>query len=176
MVVEVGRIGVYLHFMLNDRRGFSRPFIFPRTLPMSKTFRILFAEVPILGGVLLAAGAFALGWVLRYQVIEPVEIGIACEEAANPAWWCGGRTALIVAMRWIFGYYLVLALAALAWMSPGRRWRSGFSLAALGLSGLGLVLYNAGPSVLACVATVLGLIRLEKQPAGEAPSLEDSVG
>lgn len=131
---------------------------------MVRVTRVMFVEVPILGALLLAAVGFAVGWVLRYQWIEPVAIGILCDEAANAPLWCGPRTALIVSAQSGPGRALVAGLAALLWLVRGDAARRlGFLV--LFLAGFGLIFYNTGPAVIALVMGGLRLIRLEKAAA-----------
>ena len=132
---------------------------------MIRVTRVLFVEVPILGALLLAAAGFAVGWLLRYQWIEPVAIGILCDEAANAPLWCGSRTGLIVSAQSAPGRTLVAGLAALLWLVRGETAARRFGLFVLFLAGFGLIFYNAGPAVIALVVAGLRLIRLEKVAA-----------
>ncbi len=100
------------------------------------TTRRLFIEVPILGAVMVAALAFALGYVLRYVVIEPDIRGIVCNETADPPLWCGPRQALIMAVQTLPGRWLTVALAVAAWAGDGGWARWGSLVAAV----LGMVL------------------------------------
>lgn len=134
----------------------------------TRVLRVLFVEVPILGAVLLAAAGFAVGWLLRYQWIEPIALGILCKEGLVAPWWCGPRTALIVAVQALPGRALVPVLAAGLWAIRDERLARHFGLAVLFLAGMGLILYNTGPAVVALVVAGLRLIRLEKRLAGGA--------
>jgi hypothetical protein len=124
--------------------------------------RVLFAEVPILGAVLLAAAGFAVGWVLRYQLIEPVALGILCKESLAAPWWCGPRTALIVSVQSLPGRALVVVLAGLLWAIRDEQKARVFGHVVLFLAGVGLVLFNSGAAVVALVIVALRLIRLER--------------
>jgi len=103
-------------------------------------------------GLAVAAGGLALGFLLRYAVIEPRAIGQMCGGVGTP-WWCPLRTGLIQAHQWFAYGGAAVALAALAW------WRgaTGLALAGLGCGALGLVLYN---TELAAIGLLLALIRL----------------
>lgn len=130
---------------------------------MVRILRVLFVEVPILGGLLLAAAGFAVGWGVRYQWIEPTAIGILCDEGLAAPWWCGPRTALIAAIQSWPGRVLAPMLAVLPWLVRRRAAARRLGLLALFVVGAGLVLYNAGPAVIALVPAGLGLIRLEQE-------------
>jgi len=129
---------------------------------MVRTMRILFVEVPILGGLVLAAAGFAAGWGVRHLWIEPTAIGILCDEGLAQPWWCAPRAALIAAVQAWPGRALAPALAVLPWLARGQAAARRLGLLALLVAGTGLVLYNAGPAVVALVAAGLRLIRLEK--------------
>lgn len=104
----------------------------------------------------LVAGAaiLAAALLMRYLVIEPHAIGIACADDAGP-WWCEPRQAVVMMHIWKVWGWLGLAggLAAIAF---GWRWAIwlGFSM-----SLVGLVLYN---SEYAAVGLVLTLLRLPR--------------
>jgi len=129
---------------------------------MVRVTRVLFVEVPILGALLVAVTGFAVGWVLRYQWIEPVAIGVLCDEAANAPLWCGPRSALIVSAQSGPGRVFVAGLAALLWLVRGEAAARRLGLFVLFLAGFGLIFYNTGPAVIALVIAGLRLIRLEK--------------
>jgi hypothetical protein len=106
---------------------------------MTRTSRLVFVDVPILGAVVVAALAFALGYVLRYVVIEPDIRGIVCNETADPPLWCGPRQLLIVVVQTLPGRWLTVALAAAAWVGGGR-WARWGSLVAL-VIGIALAIH-----------------------------------
>lgn len=108
---------------------------------MTRLTRQMFIDVPILGAVVLAAVAFAVGYVLRYVVIEPDIRGIMCNETVDPPLWCGPRQWLIVIVQTNAGRWLTVGLAAAAWTGTGRwvRWGSVAALAA----GLALTIHYA---------------------------------
>lgn len=130
---------------------------------MARVMRVLFAEVPILGALLLAAAGYAIGWVLRYEWIEPVALGILCKEGLTVPWWCGPRTALIVSVQALPGRAVVLVLSLLLWRVRGETAARWFGFAVMFLAGAHLILFNAGPSVVALVIAGLRLIRLERR-------------
>ncbi len=132
---------------------------------VSRSIRVMFAEVPILGGVLLATAGFVAGWLLRYQFIEPTAIGILCDEGGIDApSWCDLRTSLIVTVQTLPGRVFVPVLAVLPWLVGNRTIARGLGLAALFFAGAGLILYNAGLAVVGVVVAGLRLIRLGKEP------------
>lgn len=112
--------------------------------------------------------SFAAALAVRYGLIEPEALGLACKAAPAP-WWCLPREAIIQAFHGgALGLVsLVCGIAAhVPWPARGgaglrRLWaaldRPRFHAAlALGLGAAGLVLYNAS---LAAVGFTLGLIR-----------------
>lgn len=104
--------------------------------------------------LLACAFGLAIGYVLRYQVIEPRSIGQVCGGVGTP-WWCPARTGLIKAHEWfVYGGAAVL-LALLAWVRDDARW----AVAALGCAGLGLVVYNTEVAALGLLLTLMKLIR-----------------
>jgi hypothetical protein len=131
---------------------------------MVRVMRVLFVEVPILGALLLAAIGFAVALVLRYELVEPVSIGILCDEAANAPLWCGPRRGLIVSAQSMPGRVLMPALACLLWLVRSEVTARRLGLLVLFLAGFGLVFYNTGLAVVALVIGSLRLIRLEKAP------------
>ena len=94
-----------------------------------------------------------LGWVVRYLVIEPAEMGAACERAV--LWWCPIRLNFIYFHQAFGMAWAALILAGLAIVLP-RRFAPPAVIAAMAVAGLGLVLYNTAG---AAAALVLALIR-----------------
>jgi hypothetical protein len=119
------------------------------------------------GWVALLAAAFALAAWLRYGVIQPQQIGIACAQADAPGW-CQARQWLISAQHYrIWGWVgLGCAIAGLFW---GGKLAGGRLFVALGLcfAALALVLYNA---TLGAPAMVIGLLALLRCRASALPS------
>lgn len=154
---------------------------------MARTLRVLFYEIPILGGLLLGAAGFGLGYLARYAFIEPDVLGIICGESVQPPLWCAPRKLLILSTgtplplppdflgslaplgRHIPSVVsmVVLASAVLAWLLSGRR-ALRMALLTLALSGLGLILYNASAAVLALTVAAVRLIRMERDPGAAA--------
>ncbi len=103
--------------------------------------------------VLVAAG-FALAYWLRYGVIQPQEIGIACGQLDAPAW-CGPRQWLISAQHYRVWGWVGLA-GALAGLFLGGRLPVAIGLL---FAALALVLYNATLGAPAMVIALLALLR-----------------
>ncbi len=101
---------------------------------------------------------FALGFWLRYGVIQPTEIGIACGRTDAPGW-CGPRQWLISAQHYRIWGWVGLAgglfglFAADRW---GGRWMTAIALV---FSAMALVLYNATLGAPAMIVTLLALLR-----------------
>jgi hypothetical protein len=96
--------------------------------------------------------ALVLGWLLRYQVIEPRSMGQMCGGIGTP-WWCPLRTGLIKAHEWyVYGGVAILC-AAMAWWRNDARW----AVAGFACAGVGLVVYN---TELAAVGLLLALLKL----------------
>ncbi|WP_316975559.1 hypothetical protein [Shumkonia mesophila] len=131
---------------------------------MVRVMRVLFVEAPILGALVLAAIGFAVGLVLRYEWIEPVAIGILCDESAKAPLWCGPRTALVVSAQSLPGRAVVVGLAFLLWLVRNETAARNFGFAILFLAGMGLIFYNTGAAVVAFCVAGLRLVRLEKAP------------
>ncbi len=90
----------------------------------------------------LCAVAFAL--VARHWLIEPASMGVSCELARNE-WQCQLRAVLIWLLNDQRLGWLALAMSAATFLIRG----SVFSVAALFVAGVGLVLYNvelSGPA------------------------------
>ena len=127
-------------------------------MPMADRFRAL----QPLPGAILAAVAAGLGYAIRYGLVEPDELGAACERTAP--WWCLPRRLFIMFTEWNgFGWLsLALAAAAAIWLVRGRDPLVP-ALLALGFGGAGLILYNATFSTVAVVAGVLILAQHRPQ-------------
>lgn len=128
--------------------------------PISR--RALWAAIrPWVGG---AAVVLALALAMRFLVIEPRGIGIACLGQPIP-WWCGPRDLLVNISRgggWGIGS---LALGILALITG---WRPLAVLAcALGLWGV--VLYNAGAAAFGLLFGLLRLVRADTGITGPDP-------
>ena len=112
-------------------------------------------------GLMLCAGAYLVGYAVRYRLVEPEAMGAACERGAP--WWCGLRTGFIAFTQWNgFGWAaLALAVLALAMAVAGRpASMRGLALAGLTIGGFGLILYNA---TMAAVAVVIALLCLARR-------------
>lgn len=107
----------------------------------------------------IGVGAAVLGaaMVLRYFVIEPQSIGMACADTVR-LWWCGPRQALL--MMHIFDIWgwcgLVGGAVGLVWGWRVAVW-VGFVM-----SLAGLVLYNADLAAVGLILTCLRLPRVSQ--------------
>lgn len=104
--------------------------------------------------LLLLAAGFAFAFWLRYGVIQPQEIGIACGQPDAPGW-CRPRQWLISAQHYrVWGW--VGLIGALTGLLLGGR-----LFIALGLvfAAMALVLYNATLGAPALVIALLALLR-----------------
>jgi hypothetical protein len=102
--------------------------------------------------LLFGALALGLGWLLRYQVIEPRSIGQMCGGVGTP-WWCPLRTGLIKAHEWYVYGGAALACAGAAWWRDDARW----AIAGVACAAVGLVAYN---TELAAAGLLLALLKL----------------
>lgn len=115
-------------------------------------------RLPVLG-VMLGLAAFGLGWLLRYQLIEPAEIGAFCDGGGGPLW-CTARLYLIVATEWGLIGWAAFACGALSLLFASRTEGPPKGVfAALVLGGAGLILYNATPAAFGVVLALIALIR-----------------
>lgn len=106
------------------------------------------------GWILLLLLGFALAFWLRYGVIQPTEMGIACGQADAPGW-CGPRQWLISAQHYrIWGW--VGLVGGLIGLFAGGRWIIAIALV---FSAMALVLYNATLGAPAMIVTLLALLR-----------------
>lgn len=97
---------------------------------------------------------FALAFWLRYGVIQPTNIGIACGEADAPGW-CAPRQWLISAQHYRIWGWVGLA-GGLIGLFVGGRWIIAIALV---FSAMALVLYNATLGAPAIIVTLLALLR-----------------
>ena len=112
-----------------------------------------------LGWAVLLAIGFALASWLRYWVIQPEEIGIACGQVDAPSW-CRPRQWLILGQHYrVWGWVaLVSGAIGLFVTLPPALTRAAIAIAAL-FSALALILYNATLGAPALVLTLLALLR-----------------
>jgi len=106
-----------------------------------------------LGAALLV---LAVAMAIRYGLIEPRDMGLACVEAVRP-WWCGPRDLLVyLSLEEIWGFASLAA--GLAGIVIGAR---GRALAWIGFTAglVGLVLYNAGTAAAGLLLAIIGLLR-----------------
>ena len=111
---------------------------------------LAWAAVPLVG--------FGLAFWLRYGVIQPEAIGLACAQADAPGW-CRPREWLILGQYYeVWGWVAVAgAVVALAVPLPPAVLRIALGIALL-FSALALVLYNTTLGALALVVTLLALL------------------
>jgi hypothetical protein len=94
---------------------------------------------------------------VRYGVVELEFFRRACgDDLALPLWCWPRQIAMMAADRWVYGA-LGLLLALIALVKPER---TRIATAAIILSAVGVVLYNAGP---ASVGLVLALATLARE-------------
>ena len=99
-------------------------------------------------------GTLGVALALRYLVIEPHEIGMACAADAAP-WWCTPRQAVVLMHIWVVWGWAGLIGGGLGLVF---RWRWAIWLGFV-MSLMGLVLYNAD---LAAVGLMLTCLRLPR--------------
>lgn len=105
-------------------------------------------------GAAVALAALGLAMAIRYALIEPRDMGLACVEAAQP-WWCGPRELLVLASTGNLWGLVALGAGAVGLL---LRWRWAATIAyAAGLAGL--VLYNAGTAGAGLLLALIGLMR-----------------
>jgi hypothetical protein len=109
----------------------------------------------ILYWLAVGAGILAVALLLRYVVIEPHEIGMACADDGGP-WWCAVRQAIVMMHIWKAWGGLGLAGGLLA-IAFGWRWAIGLGLS---MSLMGLVLYNSDFAAPGLMLTLLRLPRI----------------
>lgn len=102
----------------------------------------------------LLAGSFALAAWLRYGVIQPQQIGLACGQAEAPGW-CTPRQWLIAAQHYRVWGWVGLAAAAVGLV---LRFRAATAFGIV-CAALALVLYNATLGAPAMVIALLALLR-----------------
>jgi hypothetical protein len=119
----------------------------PPGLPANSGRQVLFI-------VLVATVAGAVGYVLRYRWVEPDFLGALCR-SSEAAWWCPLRTALIVATETNALGITALSAGIVALLATGRAALAA-SLAAAGIGGAGLFLYN---TTLAAAGVLLAMLR-----------------
>jgi hypothetical protein len=105
----------------------------------------------------LAAAAFGIGIgaAVRFLLIEPAELGWACQVTAPPAW-CVWRSGLIVTLQWGALGGIAFMTALIAVLGGGRR----VCLAAACTGAAALFLYGAGAGAAALVLALLRALRL----------------
>lgn len=103
---------------------------------------------------LLAVG-FALAFWLRYGVIQPQEIGIACGQPEAPGW-CQPRQWLISAQHYRIWGWVALGSGLFGLFVGGR----AMVAIALVFAALALVLYNATLGAPAMIIALLALLRM----------------
>jgi hypothetical protein len=111
-----------------------------------------------------AAVLLALALAVRFLVVEPRGIGIACLGAPTP-WWCGPRD-IVVAISSGGGWGVAsLGFGILALITG---WRP-LAVLACGLGLWGVVLYNAGAAAFGLLFGLLRLVRADTGITGPQP-------
>ena len=103
-----------------------------------------------------AAGMLAVGYALylRYRVIEPSSVGLACPAGLNTGLCFARKVAIALFTNSVFGW-TALAASGLNFIRPSPI-LFGVALTA---AGFGIVLYNVGLSALAAGLLILSLAR-----------------
>ena len=125
--------------------------------PISRRALLAVIRPWIAGAVLVLALALAV----RFLVIEPRGIGIACLGEPMP-WWCGPRDLLVVISRGGGWGMASLGVGILALITG---WRP--LACVLGLWGV--VLYNAGAAAFGLLFGLLRLVRADSGITGPDP-------
>lgn len=121
-------------------------------------FLCALARQPAVAALVVAAVAYGLGYVTRYAVVEPQEIGTFCRAAGAPVW-CALRTGLIRVTE-VGGLGLAsLALGLIALFARGALARA-LVMAAMASGGAGLILYNTTYAALGVLVALLRASRL----------------
>ncbi|HZQ12536.1 MAG TPA: hypothetical protein VFB31_06970 [Pseudolabrys sp.] len=110
---------------------------------------------------LLIVGFCSLGYALymRYLAIEQTPVGLACEGGLN-TWLCvTRRIAIVLSQHSVFGW-TALIVAAVHLLRPSIV----LFAAALGVTCLGVVLYNSGLAALAAGLLLLSFARRAPEP------------
>lgn len=105
----------------------------------------------------IGAGVVTLAFAmcLRYLVIEPHDIGIACASADAP-WWCAPRQAVVMMHIWNLWGWIGLGGGVFGLILG---WRIAVQIGFV-MSLMGLVLYNADFASIGFVLTCLRLPRV----------------
>ena len=118
----------------------------------------------------LAAAALVavLAAALRFQLVEPQQIGILCGSAGAP-WWCVPREAIVLAFHFEVIGALALALGTAAFFLDGPR-ATRLAWAALPFAAAGLTLYNATWTAPAILLGLMAVVRAAPTAAQPAPA------
>jgi hypothetical protein len=111
-----------------------------------------------------AVVVLALALAVRFLVIEPRGVGIACLGEPTP-WWCGPRDLLVVISRGGGWGMASLGVGILALITG---WRPLAVLACV-LGLWGVVLYNAGAAAFGLLFGLLRLVRADTGLTGPDP-------
>ena len=105
----------------------------------------------------VAVGVMALAVLVRFQLIEPQAIGIACSAPGAP-WWCLPREALVLPFHFGVPGVIALALAVVGFLLEGP-WARRLAWIVMPVAAAGLILYNATWSAPAIVLALLTIVR-----------------
>lgn len=105
-------------------------------------------------GACVAVVVLAVAMAVRFLLIEPRDMGLACVEAERP-WWCSPRDLLVmISVNEVWGLTALGAGAvALVFRSREPAWL------AFGTGLAGLLLYNAGTAAAGFLLGVIALLR-----------------
>lgn len=121
-------------------------------------------------GITVGAAMLCAAMAVRYLMIEPRDVGAACQAGLGP-WWCPMRQALVALfLNNVIGL-AALVLAVLAHVVSGRSTLAHASaVVAVGLGAVGLVLYNAGLGAPAFLLGLMRVVRLDRMVRTEPPA------
>ena len=97
---------------------------------------------------------------LRYQLIEPDDVGRLCTRAGAPAW-CGIRQLIVLGFAWNAYGWASLLFSVMAMLT---RWNAA-AVAGMIMGITGILFYRYFPAGLGLLLSALTLARLRAPPA-----------